>query len=782
MKIKTKATLVASLLMAIPTLIATVMVGWIAIGNGQQALEAQARNQLVLVRETTRDSIEHFMHIIRGQILTFSGNRMVIDAMKLMPSAYQIYKGQKNLGGRAGQARLQQMREELARYYREDFSNEYRKRNHGQSPDVESWIQQLDDTQIALQHTYISANPNPLGEKDKLVKVGDNTLYDTLHQRFHPSLSDYQKRFGYYDIFLVDNETGNIVYSVFKEIDFSTNLLTGAWAETDIGKVFREARNAESADFVALSDYRAYPPSYNDQAAFIASPVFDQGKSVGVLIFQLPTHEISKVMTHAGNWEEVGLGKTGETYLVGADKTLRSGSRGLTRQPDEFINRLEQNGMDGSVIELLRARGSAIGILPVRSPAVDLALEGRSGFMRFRNPQGKEVLSAYTPLDIAGLNWALLAEMETDEALGSVDRLKQAIATFGLGISAIVLIIGALIGLVVGKLFVKPIEQTVTAVRDIAEGEGDLTRRIEIDSKDELGELAHWFNRFMERLQGLITELSQVTGQLGHSSRELSGVSSETRDALSKQQSQTEEAASAIHQLTSTIEEVAEHADTTARTAHEARGKADLSQQTVRQNIETIEGLSRTVEQASQVISRLERDSTEIGGVLDVIRNIAEQTNLLALNAAIEAARAGEQGRGFAVVADEVRTLASRTQESTQEIQSMIERLQAASKEAVDSMSQTREQAGQGQEYAHRTGEMLGEISGAIVQVSEMNTQIAHSVEEQKQAAQGISRNVEGISRIGENTAEGAQKTASASESLSRLAQQLQQLVAQFKV
>jgi len=203
---------------------------------------------------------------------------------------------------------------------------------------------------------------------------------------------------------------------------------------------------------------------------------------------------------------------------------------------------------------------------------------------------------------------------------------------------------------------------------------------------------------------------------------------------------------------------------------------------TVQENLQTIRSLSQTVEQASSVNSRLEQDSTDIGGVLDVIRNIAEQTNLLALNAAIEAARAGEQGRGVAVVADEVRTLASRTQESTQEIQQMIERRQCASKEAVSAMNETNERAGQSTEYAHRTGDMLNGIGASIIQVSDMNLQIVHATREQSLAAEQINENVIGISRITEQSAASVQQTAAASEGLSRLAGQLQQLVAQFKI
>jgi methyl-accepting chemotaxis protein len=202
----------------------------------------------------------------------------------------------------------------------------------------------------------------------------------------------------------------------------------------------------------------------------------------------------------------------------------------------------------------------------------------------------------------------------------------------------------------------------------------------------------------------------------------------------------------------------------------------------VDESIATIHDLSASVQQAAGVIGRLEQDSIEIGGVLDVIRNIAEQTNLLALNAAIEAARAGEQGRGFAVVADEVRTLASRTQQSTREIQGMIERLQAASKEAVQAMDETNAQARKGTDIAVRTGEVLESITHAINQISDMNNQIASAAEEQSVVAEEINRNVVGINEIGEHTANGAQQTAAASEGLNSLAGQLQRIVGQFKI
>jgi methyl-accepting chemotaxis protein len=251
---------------------------------------------------------------------------------------------------------------------------------------------------------------------------------------------------------------------------------------------------------------------------------------------------------------------------------------------------------------------------------------------------------------------------------------------------------------------------------------------------------------------------------------------------VERQRSETDQVATAINQMTATVQEVASNATNAAASANSADNNAKVGKEVVAATSDAISRLADEVENATNVIKGVEQDSASIGSVLDVIKGIAEQTNLLALNAAIEAARAGEQGRGFAVVADEVRSLASRTQESTQEIEEMIAKLQTGSKNAVGVMEQSREQAQAGVEQAREAAEALESITGAVATINDLNTQIASAAEEQSAVSEEINRSVVSISQISEETATGAEQTTSSANDLSKLAGDLQGLVSQFRV
>lgn len=326
------------------------------------------------------------------------------------------------------------------------------------------------------------------------------------------------------------------------------------------------------------------------------------------------------------------------------------------------------------------------------------------------------------------------------------------------------------------------ITQTSSALRNISEGEGDLTQRLAVGMNDELGELSNSANAIIENIQHIVRQVVDSSKQLTIATVELSNSSENTTRGVNQQYSEAEQVAAAMNEMTATVQEVASNAHEASEAAKQADIQVEEGLRVVSQVGDSINDLAGEVREAVNVIHVLETESDNIGSVLDVIKGIAEQTNLLALNAAIEAARAGEQGRGFAVVADEVRTLASRTQNSTQEIQGMIEKLQQGAKEAVRVMDAGHSKATVSVDEAKQAAETINKIATSVGIINDMNIQIASSAEEQSAVANEIDRNLLAVNDIASKNAKEAQQTANASETLKALTAELQAVVGKFKV
>lgn len=616
------------------------IIGMISLIKASNALSRQAFAQLEAVREIKKSAVERYVASIRDQVLTFSENKMVIEATRSFRDTFSQFRQENQVSPQ----KLAEMRKALKTYYDDDFTEEYKNQNKGTSPNAEQYFAQLDEDSIALQYQYIKTNQNPLGSKHLLDQAADNSLYSKIHGEVHPIIRSFLEKFGYYDIFLVDPETGDIVYSVFKELDYSTSLIDGPYSQTNFGEAFRKANQATEKDAVVLVDYKKYTPSYEAPASFIASPIFSNGKKIGIAMFQMPIDRLNEIMT-----QREGLGETGETYLVGPDKLMRSDSY---LDPDNH-----------SVVASFKNPSEGM----VDTDASRRCLEGKSNEEIIIDYNGTPVLSAYTPVNIVGLTWALLAEIDEAEAFAAVDSLK------------------ILMGIVASI--------AIAAICAIA---FFLTRSISIP-----------INNAVSLLTLSADQISAASGQVSSSSQSLAeGASSQ---------------AAALEETSASMEELNSMTSQSAANASQANNLMGESLGVIITADESMDKMSQSMEEISVA-------SEETSKIIKTIDEIAFQTNLLALNAAVEAARAGEAGAGFAVVADEVRNLAMRAAEAARNTATLIEGTVIKVNRGKEIVAQTNTAFKQVAESSKKIGDLVGEISAASKEQAVGFKQISQSI------------------------------------------------------
>ena len=400
-------------------------------------------------------------------------------------------------------------------------------------------------------------------------------------------------------------------------------------------------------------------------------------------------------------------------------------------------------------------------------------------------------IELFLPFEIAdtGARWILMLQLPMEAVMSELNQLQGELGAQHdadvLGMALVGLLI-AVIGLLaiwfVGYGIARPLRQMVVMLDDIAQGEGDLTRRLEVDRADELGQIAKGFNTFLAKLQTMIGQVVTSVQKVSDSSEYTADIAIRTNQGVQKQLAEIELVATAVHEMTATAQDVARNATHAAEAANHADQAANEGKRIVQSTSEAITALANEIGRAVGVVQSLAKDSENINAILVTIRSIAEQTNLLALNAAIEAARAGEQGRGFAVVADEVRNLAQKTQQATEEIQTMIQQLQSGTRDVVSVMENSQARTDDSVQQAAEAAQALASITEAVSVINDMNTQIASAAEEQSAVAEDINRNVTTIGQVAQEVAGGADESSQASAELTKLAEQQRRLINQFKV
>jgi methyl-accepting chemotaxis protein len=454
-------------------LIPIIVIISIALFKASTALEQQAYSQLAAVGEIKKSAVTRYFESVKDNLYTIAISQKTANAAKAFIVSFDEIDG------------LDSKPQSLVNYYQQDFRNKFNAENPNESA-PSSILEGLSPRAIELQTRYIADNPHPLGEKSALSSTGHGDAYDQAHQEFHNFFTEVANVYDFYDIFIIDNQSGYIVYSVFKELDFATSLNNGPYADSNIATVFNDAKDLFSQSDFAFVDYQQYLPSYNAPASFIAAPIIYDGVPQATLVFQLSIDALNNIMT-----EREGLGETGETYLVGPDKLMRS---------DSFLD-----SENHSVVNSFKypTKGS------VDTEAFKLAMSGQEGEKVITDYNGNPVLSAYRNIDILGNNWALLAEIDESEAFSAVTTLRNLL----LGILAVAIAFIIAVAIFFARSLTQPVHNLMATMRRV-EKEGNFSLRAPVSSKDEIGRCAVAFNSLLEALQTSISASNRVLNEM----------------------------------------------------------------------------------------------------------------------------------------------------------------------------------------------------------------------------------------------------------------------------
>ena len=458
----------------------------------RDALEEQSFQRVTAVREMKASQVEDDFRNMADQAITLSESRMTVDAARALREGFRRLtrdhpREPDDVAARDLALRL---------YYQ----NEFLPRLGEGGADALA----LDDVwppgpgERLLQHLYIAANPFETGEKGSLDAAEEPSAYTRAHALYHPILRSFLTRFGYYDLFLVDPDTGHIIYSVSKEVDFATSLLSGPYRDTNFARAFQAARDAGAASFVRLVDLEPYTPSYGAPTSFLASPIFDGPDRVGVLVLQVPLDRINEVMTSRRGWGGVGRGASGEAYLVGEDHRLRSESRFLIEDRKSFFDAVERAGTPASTVATMARLGTAVGLQKVETEGTRAALEGETGTRVFPDYRGVPVFSAFRPLDLPDLSWVIMSEIDREEAFAPVRSLRNHTLVW---LAVLAVVIG-IVAFAFARSLTRPLEELSRGAAELAQGHLDVP--IETTGHDEIGRLSRSFDAMRESLRELV--------------------------------------------------------------------------------------------------------------------------------------------------------------------------------------------------------------------------------------------------------------------------------------
>lgn len=677
------------------------------------------------------DRIDSAFSFVLDQVSLMSNDKSIQSAMAELDEGFSDLASQSMPDD--------QLVSELRLFYNNEFQPRLKDANQNYRGDS-VYIPSSKSAKVA-QYMYISQNPSPVGSKLDYNRAPQEFAYNSAHAAHHDLATRYLNILGAYDIFLVNNE-GDVVYSVYKEVDYATNLMTGPYAKTTLGDAFRLAQSTRSGE-VSVTDFAFYEPSYGASAIFFSAPVFVNGERIGVVCAQLP------LQTMFDDILDNKVGSTGSTRLIGNDLKIRS------VLPDS------NDAMLSTVMD---------------TPIGKQLASASEGQLTGTDMSGEKSLGVFKSPAVGGLPWKVVGEIKLEEVMAPAVAMKKTLIVQ----TAITASIIGLFAILFSKSLSKPITKLVHSLQVLASG--DFSSRLNMSRKDEIGQLGAAMDQMSCQIGKMISEVNGSANEVAGAATEIAATADQMAEGLRNQEQQTNEVAAAIEELSCSVIGVSERSNE-ANTAAQHSGSESVSgKAVVKDAIGEIRGIEGQIGLAVEAVILLGDKTEKIGEIISVINDIADQTNLLALNAAIEAARAGEHGRGFAVVADEVRKLAERTQQATEEVENSIREIQLETKTVIDRIEGGASGLKNGVTKVSAAGDSLESIDQASQTVLTRIHEITHALGEQNVAVQQIATSTERIASVTRDSAMAASQAAEAAGNLSLQSEQLLNMTSRFKI
>ena len=465
------------------SLLAASITGYLGYRSGHEALMKSIYDRLIAIRHLKATHLERFIVFSKHQVQSFSEDLMVIDATKEFRSAVEKLKTKKLSPNEEA---------ELQKFYKEICLPELAK--HYDTTPVLNSIMPPPGLSHYLQYHYIAKNPNPIYKKSLLMDAQDGSEYSQVHLKYHGIINNFKNLFEYDDVMIVDAESAEVIYTANKEIELGTDFDTGPYSRTSVAEAIRDLQRDRDKDSVILVDFEQYRPSFGKPAAFALSPIFDGMEMIGILVTQFPINRINRFVSGGDKWEEDGLGKTGEIYLIGEDGYMRNESRFFKEDPKKYLSRLTRIGSSKEEVAKTERLHSTILTVKLKSKAIERIFQGQSGTEILIDYLGEENLISYAPLQIPGLRWGIVAKITTEEAFAPVRKfthdLLTALAGIGLGSS--------IVAAMMGSRFARPVRQLIRASHAL--GKGNYAAKVKIDTRDEFADLGNTFNSMASEL------------------------------------------------------------------------------------------------------------------------------------------------------------------------------------------------------------------------------------------------------------------------------------------